>query len=65
MIYIIYINREIKRVVSGLRVTYVYTVKQYGNLLKVTSAYTYIGLGAHRSALAHIHAYRKLDYIID
>ncbi len=64
MVNVAHIHREIKRVVSGLRVTYVYSVQQDGHLLKVAAAHAHIGLRAYRPTLAYIYAYCVLKYVV-
>ena len=65
MVNIAHVNREIKRVVSSLRITYIYAVKKYGNLLKIAAAYAYIGLRAHGTTLAYIYTCSIFEYVVD
>ena len=64
MVDVAHIDREIKRVMTRLRVTYVYSVQQYSHLLKVAAAHAHIGLRAYRTTLANIYAYCIFKYVV-
>ena len=57
MVNVAHIHREVKRVVTGLRITYVYAVQKDCHLLKVAAAHAHIGLRAYRPTLAYVNAY--------